>query len=64
MNKQGINSISIKDFKGKSIKYDYKHQAWVIDGVYSACNHPKDMNCNCYGTEHAGETPEDLKAVH
>jgi len=34
--------------------YDYIHQAWVLAGRYVACNHPETMNCNCYGTEHAG----------
>lgn len=35
--------------------YDYINQAWVINGVYMACSHPADMDCNCYGTEHQGE---------
>lgn len=39
----------------QTIQYDYANQAWVIDGIYQACNHPKEMDCNCYGTEHAGE---------
>lgn len=40
----------------KAIKcYDYKNQAWIIDGVYVSCAHPPDMNCHCYGKVHAGE---------
>lgn len=38
-----------------TIQYDYANQAWVIDGVYQACNHPESMDCNCYGKQHAGE---------
>lgn len=41
--------------KDQEIQYDYKNQAWVIDGKYVACNHPADMDCNCYGKVHAGE---------
>ena len=35
--------------------YDYKNQAWTKNGRYIACNHPENMNCNCYGKLHAGE---------
>lgn len=38
-----------------SIQFDYKKQAWVINGVYAPCNHPEAMNCSCYGKRHAGE---------
>jgi len=34
--------------------YDYTNQAWVLNGMYVPCGHPSTMNCNCYGTEHAG----------
>ena len=34
--------------------YDYKHQAWVRDGVYVACGHPKPCSF-CYGTTHEGQ---------
>ncbi len=37
-------------------RYDYKNQAWVVDGRYVACAHPTSMKCNCYGRIHAGET--------
>jgi len=36
--------------------YDYKNQAWVIGGKYIKCGHPDDMDCNCYGKNHEGET--------
>jgi hypothetical protein len=35
--------------------YDYKNQAWVLEGKYVKCGHPESMNCSCYGKEHAGE---------
>ena len=35
--------------------YDYRRQAWAIDGYYISCNHPGDMDCNCYGKIHKGE---------
>jgi hypothetical protein len=47
------------------ITYDYKNQAFIIDGVYQDCGHPQageptmlgDIfeGCSCYGREHAGE---------
>lgn len=33
--------------------YDYRHQAWVVDGRYVECGHGKP--CDCYGTKHHGE---------
>lgn len=35
--------------------YDYINGAWVENGVYLACNHPKSMECKCYGKAHKGE---------
>jgi len=35
--------------------YDYRNQAWVIDGKYERCGHPETMDCNCYGKDHEGE---------
>lgn len=45
--------------------YDYTNQAWVRNGRYLDCNHPKmgeittigDIfeGCNCYGRANAGE---------
>jgi len=35
--------------------YDYKNQAWVIDGKYQRCGHPENMDCTCYGKEHENE---------
>jgi len=35
--------------------YDYKNQAWVVDGRYCRCGHPENMKCNCYGRLHEGE---------
>ena len=35
--------------------YDYENQAWVIEGKYVRCGHPKKMSCRCYGKAHKGE---------
>ncbi len=35
--------------------YDYKNQAWVVDGKYMDCGHPQTMNCNCYGRLHKNQ---------
>lgn len=45
------------DGKGRRNGYDYTNQAWIFDGRYSNCGHPRDMNCGCYGRAHAGEVP-------
>lgn len=45
-------------------QYDYKNQAWVVDGRYVSCDHPmckKDISF-CYGTMHQGE-PVDPEAL-
>lgn len=44
--------------------YDYRNQAWVVDGRYVACSHPASMKCNCYGTVHAGELLAANADVH
>lgn len=44
--------------------YDYRNQAWVVDGRYVACSHPASMKCNCYGTVHAGEPLAANADVH
>jgi hypothetical protein len=38
-----------------SLYYDYDNQCWIADGRIESCNHPKTMNCKCYGKLHAGE---------
>lgn len=35
--------------------FDYRNQAWVLEGLYQACGHPQDMDCHCYGRDHEGE---------
>jgi hypothetical protein len=30
--------------------FDYANQAWIEDGRYLPCGHPKP--CECYGTKH------------
>ena len=37
------------------VQYDYDNQAWIRNGVYQRCYHPKLMKCRCYGTLHEGE---------
>ena len=51
----------------KSLWFDYTHQTWVENGVYATCGHDLSRPCwtnrttgasgNCYGRDHAGETP-------
>ena len=38
--------------------YSYMHQAWVKDGKYIKCGHPKEMDCNCYGRKNEGKKTE------
>ena len=38
-----------------SPRFDYDKQVWIVDGKYVRCGHPEEMNCKCYGREHAGE---------
>lgn len=35
------------------ITYDYRNQAWVVNGLYEDCGHP--FECGCYGRIHSGE---------
>lgn len=35
--------------------YDYQNQAWIVNGRYVRCNHPDDVDCQCYGKLHEGE---------
>lgn len=43
-------------------KYDYRHQAYVVNGRYVACNHGNP--CDCYGTIHAGQPVAANADVH
>lgn len=53
------NSNNFIDKDGRLISgFDYEKQAWVEDGKYVRCGHPKDMKCNCYGRIHEGEKNE------
>lgn len=38
--------------------FDYKNQAWVVDGRYVACGHRKPCT-TCFGTLHVGERPAE-----
>lgn len=37
----------------ESVEFDYKNQAWLVNGRYVACGHGQP--CTCYGTIHEGE---------
>lgn len=41
--------------------YDYRNQAWVVEGKYVACGHGKP--CDCFGTVHAGKPVADNAEV-
>jgi len=43
--------------------YDYRNQAWIVNGVYKRCGHPDSMNCQCYGKLHEGEKPLSWEEV-
>jgi len=45
-------------------RYDYEHQAWVVNGRYEACGHPAEMDCRCYGRVHAGECAIPEPEIH
>lgn len=44
--------------------YDYRNQAFVVNGKYLACSHPASMACDCFGTRHAGEPLKANADVH
>jgi hypothetical protein len=57
-------SITIRREK-KPVKangYDYRHQAYVINGRYVACGHGNP--CDCYGTVHAGQPAAADADIH
>ena len=35
--------------------YDYANQTWIKNGRFISCDHPENMNCQCYGKLHYGE---------
>lgn len=44
--------------------YDYRNQAFVVNSRYVACSHPASMNCDCFGTRHAGELIRPNADIH
>lgn len=42
-------------------RYDYEKQAWTVNWRYMSCNHPRAMQCKCYGRLHEGELAEDFR---
>jgi hypothetical protein len=45
-------------YKKVNSEYDYKNQAWLVDGRYVPCNHIIE-NCKCFGSVHEGQTKEE-----
>ena len=46
--------------------FDYRNQAWVVDGRYKRCGHSVLMpGCVCYGRLHEGELigPDDVPNI-
>lgn len=43
-----INDVLVNGF-------DYRRQAWVVDGFYVSCGHPDHIKCACYGRVNAGK---------
>jgi hypothetical protein len=41
------------------VGFDYDNQAWIANDKYTRCGHPDEMNCQCYGRLHEGETPSN-----
>lgn len=51
-------TVTFNGYKYKKVLfngYDYVNQAWVINGKYMPCSHPADINCRCFGRQHAGK---------
>ncbi len=54
-------SNSTRKFDDNEVLFDFKNQAWIVDGVYSRCGHDESTACRCFGKVHAGEVvPADL----
>ena len=53
--KQEVGKMKVEDRIDDRTEYDYKNQAWIVDGKYVKCGHPDIMPCNCYGKKHEGE---------
>ena len=45
------------------IQYDYTNQAWVLNGKYMACGHPKPCD-SCFGTLHEGQEVDEAASIH
>jgi len=62
--------MSMSHYKGNAKKslsdycYDYERQVWIIAGKYLDCGHPPDMQCTCYGRQHAGEVATITEHCH
>jgi hypothetical protein len=65
MSRTHTNNYTI-DSDPKTVSgYDYRHNAWVLHGFYCSCAHPDDMDCGCFGRDHASDPvpPEDFPNV-
>ena len=36
-------------------RFDYRNQAWLVNGTYQDCGHPEAVDCECFGRIHEGE---------
>ena len=45
-----------KKMESGELVFDYINQCWIQDGIIQRCGHPENMDCNCYGKAHEGES--------
>ena len=55
-------SIQMTPTNSPETRFDYKHNAWVVNGVYAPCGHGQP--CTCYGTIHQGKPPAADADLH
>lgn len=50
-----LTAAKAGEFDEGATGYDYHNQAWVLNGRYESCAHPRAMRCQCFGRLHTGE---------
>lgn len=48
--------------KDSDHEYDYKNQAWLVNGKYVRCGHAENVFCLCFGRLHEGEEKKESEA--
>lgn len=43
--------------------YDYENQSWIVEGKYIRCGHPEEMDCECFGKIHEGQTVLEVQFI-